>query len=274
MAARSGAAEENEPTTVVAAGYDAVYAAMDKSVTLRRLWHEHAEGPDFPQEFGHISFTTLGDLRRTASELRLKRGDTLAGLGCGMGGPALWLARETGANLVGVDLSAVAVKKASARAERLGLGAQAEFRVGSFAATGLGDASVDGATSEDALQYAPDKGAAMREIARILRPGGRFVFTAFELDAVRVAALPVLSADPVEDYRPSLADAGFEVDAYEEIAGWPEPVIATYSSVIAAKDELAREMGEAAVSALLMEMSMTVEGRPYRRRVLAAATRR
>ncbi len=274
MAAQSGAAEEDQPTTVIAAGYDAVYAAVDKSATLRRLWHEHAEGPDFPQEFGHISFTTLGDLRRTASELRLNRGDTLAGLGCGMGGPALWLARETGANLVGVDLSAVAVKKASARAERLGLGAQAEFRVGSFAATGLGDGSVDGATSEDALQYAPDKGAAMREIARILRPGGRFVFTAFELDAVRVAALPVLSADPVEDYRPCLADAGFEVDAYEEIAGWPEPVIATYSSVIAAKDDLVQEMGEAAVSALLMEMSMTVEGRPYRRRMLAAATRR
>ena len=71
-----------------------------------------------------------------------------------------------------------------------------------------------------------------------------------------------------------LADAGFDVDAYEEIAGWPEPVIATYSSAIAAKGDLVREMGEAAVSALLMEMTMTIEGRPYRRLVFAAATRR
>ncbi len=274
MTSQSGTAEDNQATAVIAAGYDAVYAAVDKSATLRRLWHEHAEGLDFPEEFGHISFTTLGDLRRTASELHLERGDTLAGLGCGMGGPALWLARETGANLVGVDLSAVAVEKASARAEALGLGAQAQFRVGSFAATGLGDGSVDGATSEDALQYAPDKGAAMREIARILRPGGRFVFTAFELDAVRAAPLPVLSVDPVEDYRPFLTDAGFDIDAYEEIAGWPEPVIATYASVIAAKDVLVQEMGEVAVNALLVEMSMTVESQPYRRRVLAAATRR
>ena len=274
MTSQSGTAEDSQPTALVAAGYDAVYAAVDKSPTLRRLWHEHAEGLDFPEEFGHISFTTLGDLRRTASELHLERGDTLAGLGCGMGGPALWLARETGANLIGVDLSAVAVEKASARAEALGLGAQAEFRVGSFAATGLADGSVDGATSEDALQYAPDKSAAMRETARILRPGGRFVFTAFELDAVRVAALPALNADRVEDYRPCLADAGFDVDAYEEVAGWPEPVITTYSSVIATKDDLVHEMGEAAVAALLSEMSATVEGRPYRGRVLVAATRR
>ena len=274
MTSQSGTAEDNQPTALVAAGYDTVYAAADKSATFRRLWHEHAEGLDFPEEFGHISFTTLADLRRTASELRLKPGDTLAGLGCGMGGPALWLARETGADLIGVDLSAVAMEKASARAETLGLGAQAEFRVGSFAATGLGDRSVDGATSEDALQYAPDKAAAMREVARILRPGGRIVFTAFELDPVRAAPMSVLSADPVADYRSCLADAGFDVDVYEEIAGWPEPVITTYSSVIAAKDDLVREMGEAAVNALLMEMSMTVEGRPYRRRVLAAATRR
>ncbi len=132
-------ADQNQATALVAAGYDAVYAAADRSATLRRLWHEGVEGLDFPEEFGHISLTTLADLQRTASAFRLKRGDTLAGLGCGMGGPALWLARETGANLIGVDLSAVAVEKATARAARLGLGAQAEFRVGSFAATGLDD---------------------------------------------------------------------------------------------------------------------------------------
>lgn len=273
MTSQSGGPEDNQATAVVAAGYDAVYAAVDGSPTLRRLWHEGAEGADFPEEFGHISFTTLADLRRTASELRLNRGDTLAGLGCGMAGPALWLARETGANLIGVDLSAVAVEKATARAEKLGLGEQAAFRVGSFAATGLDDASVDGATSEDALQYAPDKSAAMREAARILRPGGRFVFTAFELDAARAAPLPVLSVDPVEDYRQCLTDAGFDIDVYEEIAGWPEPTVATYSSIIAARDDLVREMGEVAVTALLSEMIMTVEGRPYRRRVLVAATR-
>src|SRR3972149_841727 len=94
---------------IASAGYDAVYRAVPKSKTLRRLWHELAEGLDFPEEFGHISFTTLPELRRMAVDLRLHRGDTLVDLGCGMAGPALWVARATGARLIGVDGAAGAV---------------------------------------------------------------------------------------------------------------------------------------------------------------------
>ena len=79
----------------VAAGYDAVFAAMRDAPTLRRIWREHACGPDFPEDFHHISFVTLSELERVARELRLGPGETLADLACGMGGPALWLARET-----------------------------------------------------------------------------------------------------------------------------------------------------------------------------------
>ncbi|MFQ5472631.1 MAG: SAM-dependent methyltransferase [Dehalococcoidia bacterium] len=145
--------QQSEQTTgILSIGYDAVYSAVEKSPTLRRLWHKYAEGPDFPQEFGHISFTTLPEIQRTAGELGVNSGDTFVGLGCGLAGPALWVARESGANLVGVDLSPVAVARATARAEELGLADQARFVVGSFADTGLETASVDGAVSEDALQ--------------------------------------------------------------------------------------------------------------------------
>jgi hypothetical protein len=44
---------------IISSGYDAVYAATPASPTLRRLWAEHVLGPDFPPEFGHISFVTL-----------------------------------------------------------------------------------------------------------------------------------------------------------------------------------------------------------------------
>lgn len=258
---------------IVSAGYDAVYGATLKSPTLRRLWHEHAEGLDFPEEFGHISFTTLPELQRVATELRLSPGDTLVDLGCGMGGPALWVARETGARLVGVDASRVATEQASARAAQLGLGEQARFVVGSFADTGLDASSASGAMSEDALQYAPDKRAAMAEAARILRPAGRLVFTAYELDPDRAASLPILGADPVDDYRPLLRDAGFSIEVYEEVPGWPEPMTTTYSALLDASEALTEEMGEAAVAALSVELSMTLEQQPYRRRVLVAATR-
>jgi ubiquinone/menaquinone biosynthesis C-methylase UbiE len=189
-----------------------------------------------------------------------------------MGGPALWMARETRADLIGVDLSRVATEHAGARAVDLGLSEKARFQVGSFTDTGLEANSANGVMSEDALQYVPDKNAAMAEAARILRPGGRFVFTAYELDPERAASLPILGVDTVEDYRPVLVDAGFKVEVYEEVSGWPEPMNSTYTAVLNSKEQLTQEMGEAAVGALFMEMSMTVEQQPYRRRVLAVAT--
>ncbi len=258
---------------LIAGGYDAVYAAVPNSPTLRRIWHEMAEDVDFPEEFAHISFTTLPELERMATELRLNPGDTLVDLGCGMAGPALWMARETKAHLIGVDASRVATERAAARAATLGLGEQVRFVVGSYADTGIEAGTADGAMSEDALQYSPNKEATMAEVARVLRSGGRFVFTAYEADPERAAGLPILGVDIVDDYRPLLEKAGFAVTAYEEVPGWPEPMTATYAAVVEAKDALMREMGEAATNVLVLEMGLTLANKPYRRRVLAAATR-
>ncbi len=258
---------------IISIGYDAVYRAVPKSRTLRRIWHELAEGLDFPEEFSHISFTTLPELRRMSLELRLRRGDTLVDVGCGMGGPALWVAQETGARLIGVDGAPGAIEAAAARASSVGLSKRARFVVGAFAETGLESSSADAVMSEDALQYAVAKQASVDEVARVLRPGGRFVFTAYELDAERASGLPVFGNDPVGDFRPVLLEAGFQVDVYQRAPGWPQPMSRTYAACIKAKQALTREMGEAAASTLLTEMSMTLQFKPYRQRVLAVATK-
>ena len=145
---------------IVAPGYDAVYAAMFASPTLRGIWREHAAGMDYPEEFGHISFVTLPELARVAGELRLSSDSTLVDAGCGLAGPALWVARQTGCKLLGVDISPVAAEMATQRAAALGLAGKAHFSAGTFAETGLPDAVADGVMSEDALQYAPSKRAA------------------------------------------------------------------------------------------------------------------
>lgn len=273
MVESSDAQPDLQDPNILRTGYNAVYAATPNSATLRRLWHEHAEGLDFPEEFGHISFVTLPQLRRIATELRLGPGDTLVDLGCGRGGPALWVARETGARLIGVDMSTVAVDQATVRAGQLGLSDQARFVVGAFADTGLDSESAHGIMSEDALQYAPDKRAAFAEAKRLLRPGGRMVFTAFEIEPSRAAGLPVFGIDPVEDYRPLLSEAGFSVEVYEEVPGWSEQVTSTYSALLSAGAALTQEMGQAAVAALFTELSLTLQQKPYRRRVLVVATK-
>lgn len=258
----------------IATGYDAVYAAIPTSPTLARIWREHALGADYPDGFEHISFVTFAELRAIARELRLDASSTFVDLACGLGGPGLWVARETGAVLTGIDLAPVAVAGARERAATLGLSSVAQFSVGTFAETRLNDAAFDGAMSADALQYAPDKQAALYEAARILRPGGRLAFACFELDAERVAGLPVLGTDPVGDYRPLLERAGFEVTSYAETPGWRERMTGAYQGIVDAKTLLADEMGDAACSALLGEVILTLQIRPYRSRVLVSATKR
>lgn len=258
---------------VVAQGYDAVYRAVPGSPTLWRIWQDHAVGGDYPRDFSHISFATLGDLGVIADALRLADGDTLVDLACGMGGPSQWIATQHPIRVAGVDASAVAIEQARARATRNGLTDRTEYSVGTFAETGLDSSAAGGALSLDALQYAPNKHAAFSEAARVLTPDGRFVFTAFEVIADRVSGLPVLGDDPVDDYQPLLERAGFDVESYEETGGWNQRLTAAYAAILQHADVLEREMGSDAYAALSLEVALTLERKPYRRRVMAIATR-
>ena len=269
-----------DESSIVAQGYDAVYEGMPHSPTLLRLWKQHAAGEDYPDGFSHISFVTVGDLRRLERALGGQTGragqaelSTFADVACGMGGPGLWIARETGAQLFGVDFSRVAVAQARKRAEGLGMGSSAGFSVGSFAETGLETGSMDAAMSVDALQYAPDKSAALREFARIVLPGGRLAFFAFELHPARAQGLPVIGEDPVDDYRPLLDEAGFRVLQYDETPRWHDRLFAAYGAVIEAQEALREEMGEMAMAAMLSEMTVTLERDIYSGRVFAVAER-
>jgi SAM-dependent methyltransferase len=237
------------------------------------MWRELASGTDFPEEFYHISFVTLDQHRRMQAELRLSPGDTLVDLACGMGGPALLAAKNTGARLVGVDISSVAVRLANERARDLGMSDTARFVVGRFDETGLESGSADAVMSEDALQYVPNKAAALREVARILRPGGRLVFMAFELDPSACIGLQSLGDDPVEDYRPALEAAGLRVVSYEEVPGCPEPVRGTYQALLDAGETLTAEMGPIAAVALFSELTLLIQTGMYKRRVLMVATK-
>ena len=252
-------------------GYDAVYGALDRGPTFSRLWREHAYGGDFPAELAHIGFLTTGEARRVLDLLELDAGDVLVDVACGAGGPGLWVASQSGATLIGVDPSAPGLAAARRRAETVAI--QAEFREGTFARTGLADGTADAVMSIEAFQYAPDKRAALAELARVLRPGGRLSIVAFEVDPAKLAGVPVLGVDPVPDYAPLLEDAGFRVVAYEETPDWERRVYGAFTAVIAAADELRAEMGEHAAASVLAEAVLTVELEPYPRRVLLGAER-
>jgi len=256
----------------VASGYDAFYASWGRSPTLRAIWRQHVTGPEYPEEFAHISFLPLAQLGALTEALRLNEADVLVDLACGAGGPGLWAAKQSGARLVGRDLSAVAISRASERVGVLGMEGRATFGRGSFETTGLDAASADAVMTVDALQYATDKRKAFVEVARILRPGRRFGFVAFELDPERIAGLPVWD-DPVADYRPLLVQTGFEVVRYEQIPDWRGHVAAGFGAVVDQREALESELGPAAAAAIILEASITLELEPYCGHVLAVANR-
>ena len=264
---------DRESERAVAQGYDAVYRAVPHSPTLWQIWLDHAVGADYPEEYSHISFATLDELERFANVLHLTDGETLVDLACGMGGPSLWMVLRFGGRVDGIDASGVAVDLATARAARLGLGERSNFAVGTFARTGFPDAHADAVLSLDAYQYAPSKHDAFHEAARILKPDRRLAFTAFEVRADRVSGIPVLGDDPIEDYRPLLEHAGFAIEHYEETPGWLDRVTRAYGAIIASAEALENEMGTEAYGSLLLEVAITLERKPYRRRVSAIADR-
>lgn len=249
------------------ATFDEVFRAAT-SPAHHRIWRE-AYGDEYPAELDTYSHVTRTDLDRIRRELRVAGGDTLADLGCGRGGPGLWLAAETGADLVGVDISPAAVEAATAHATALGLAGRARYQEGTFAQTGLGTASVDAVVSIDALLFAPDKEAACVELARVLRPGGRLAVTTWDYHSQ-----PVDRPPQVDDHRPPLHRAGFDVEAYEETAGWYDRQRAVTEGLLASVDELAAEAGEDPAT---LRADIEEGGRRQDtmiRRVLIVATRR
>ena len=255
----------------IAAGYDLVYDGIARSPTFQRLWREHSLGHDYPAGFEHISFLTLTEMSWMTDALQLAAGSVLVDLACGMGGPGLWVAKTTGSRLVGVDISLVALRHARERAERLQMSSSSRFASGTFAESGLETGSAHGVMTVDALQYAPDKQAALDEAARVLRPGGRLAFACFTFEPAHVAGIPIFGADPVDDYRPLLAKAGLGVLSYDDSEDWNARVSDTYQSVVDAKTSLTTELGEGAYAALSGEMALTLSLKPYRGRVLVAA---
>jgi SAM-dependent methyltransferase len=259
-------------TDAVAAGYDAVYAAWGSSATFHEIWARTAVDGEIAPGFEHLNFARLSELARLRDALALDPGGLLVDLACGAGGPGVWIAHESDAALIGLDLSSIGTRLARVRALAHQLSG-AGFLVGSVDHLPIADASVMGVMSVDSLQYVPDKHTTFAEVARVLAVGARVAFTAFEVDVDRVRDVPVLGVDPIDDYSVLLRDVGLAVDTYEETPGWHDRLVAAYGAVMAAEPELRPELGDAAMDALTLEMALTLAIEPYPRRVFAVAHR-
>ena len=164
----------------------------------------------------------------------LDPGATVLDVGCGTGFPLLELAHRLGprARLFGVDPWAAVLARARAKCRAQGL-ANVLLARGVGERLPLRDAVVDLVVSNNGLNNVQDLGAALRECARVTRPGGRLAFTmnlpetmrafydALEetlasrgLGAVRPAVAAHIRAKrpPVDEVEAAVSAAGFEIE--------------------------------------------------------------
>jgi SAM-dependent methyltransferase len=247
--------------------FDAVFAALAESRLVARAL-AHAAGNEYPADAEPLSLVTRAELDAIWEALALEPDGLLADLGCGTGGPGLFVARAARARLVGIDISPVAVGEAAARAAAWGLGERASFRTGMLERTGLEDASVDGVMSVDSLWLASSHDLAAQEIARILFPGGRLVATTWE-----GRALPPDLPQPPRSAADVLRGAGLDVLHVSETRGWRARQQSFYDWLIAHESQLRAELPAAAAANLLSQAEAMPAFLGRLRRVLVVAQR-
>lgn len=178
----------------------------------------------------------LGAIRRAA----LQRGERVLDLGCGSGAATMAAAQQVGerGRVTGIDLSEEMLRLAGKRAEEQGI--EIELHAGRAEEIPAESGSQDVVLASLSLMFVLDKPAAAREIARVLKPGGRFVAACWapaeECDIVRLQRTagahapepPVKGVGPASMANPEpflalLAANGVAAHVERETVTWQHP---------------------------------------------------
>lgn len=152
--------------------YSKIIAAMKAAgidpgtVTVEQLApvdHFHARG--FP------ATVDLGDA------LPIEAGQRLVDIGCGIGGPARYLAQRFGCKVDGLDITAPFVDAGNKLSALVGMQDTVKIGLGDGQKLPYGDATFDGGYSQHVTMNVPDRSAFFDEAFRVLKPGAFFALT-------------------------------------------------------------------------------------------------
>lgn len=131
-----------------------------------------------PAEVDSLPASTVESFAGTGNPFsmgRLRPGETVLDIGCGAGFDTLLAAQQVGpqGRVLAIDMTEAMIEKTRRGAEALGL-TNVDARLGYAEELPVEDESIDVVISNGVINLCPDKMAVMREVHRVLKPGGRF----------------------------------------------------------------------------------------------------
>ena len=139
----------------------------DTSILTVELLQHHDQ-----DHFGGLAATDA-----LARHAKINKSTHVLDLCCGLGGPARYLAYHHGCRVTGVDMNTDRLAGAVRLTERTKLQDRVLFHHANALQTGLADETFDVIVSQEAFCHIPDKKTLIAECVRLLKPGGRIVYT-------------------------------------------------------------------------------------------------
>jgi len=181
--------------------------------------YRHVRIETYGQDLGQTSWVTTEESAEIPRMLRLEPDSSVLELGCGSGGYALHLAANVDCSVTGLDVNAPGIQNANQLAAAAGLAARAHFELCDASKTlPFRAEAFDAVFSNDVLCHIPARPNVLREMFRVLKPGGRMLFSdalviggiiSNEEIAVRSSIGYYVYSPPEENER-LIDEAGFE----------------------------------------------------------------
>ena len=231
-------------------GYAAVYSRFD-SPLIQKVRSEA-----FEEDIGQHSWLVANELREYLNWLSLSRADQVLDFGCGPAGPLTYLVTHSEVTAAGVDINAAALTSAQKRVTAMGLSDRIALHdVSGNAELPFANESFSHVISIDVVMHLPDRQDSLAELWRVLKPGGRLLFTdacivngVLSDEDIRIRSHYGLSHFVPEGFNESALDStGFTFEKKEKHS---DGLIAICSGRWQAREkykkELVGEFGEAA----------------------------
>jgi SAM-dependent methyltransferase len=200
--------------------YDNVYGdfASSAEAEVRR--------ETYGEDLGQSSWLTAREWLAFADQLAIGAESEVLEVGSGSGGPAVHLAHARGCRITGVDINEHGVRNAAALAQARGVADRVRFQaVDASRPLPFPEGRFDAVVSNDAMCHIRDRAVVLHDWRRVLRPGGRALFTdamvvtgivSHEELAIRSSIGFYLFVPPGENER-LLRTAGFTVLGVQDV---------------------------------------------------------